>query len=182
MRAMSIRATLEANVDQLRTARALVLELDDAQLVERDARLFPGGSVGTHLRHVLDYYARFLDGLHGTSGLVDYDERRRDPLIERDREVLIATIDRIASALDRVDEEANLRLRVRDNGRTNDEDFTDSTVARELSFLLSHSVHHFALVAMMGRVLGVEPPDGFGVAPSTLRHWQATQGDPACAP
>jgi uncharacterized damage-inducible protein DinB len=47
--------------------------------------------------------------------------------------------------------------------------WTRSTVARELQFLLSHTVHHYALVAIRLRLAGREPAAGFGVSPSTLR-------------
>jgi hypothetical protein len=47
-----------------------------------------------------------------------------------------------------------------------------STVARELQFLLSHTVHHYALIALILRLQGFEPGEEFGVAPSTLAHWR----------
>lgn len=43
-----------------------------------------------------------------------------------------------------------------------------SSLPRELQFLLSHTVHHYALIATMNAVAGVETPEDFGVAPSTL--------------
>ena len=46
---------------------------------------------------------------------------------------------------------------------------------RELLFLISHTVHHFALIAFMLRSFGIEPGDKFGVAPSTLRYRQDCQ-------
>ena len=41
-----------------------------------------------------------------------------------------------------------------------------------MQFLLSHTVHHYALIGAILRLSGVEPPAGFGLAPSTLRHQQ----------
>ena len=49
-----------------------------------------------------------------------------------------------------------------------------STIALELRFLASHTVHHYALIASLARDLGIEPGDQFGVAPATLEYW-ATQ-------
>jgi hypothetical protein len=48
-----------------------------------------------------------------------------------------------------------------------------STARRELRFLLSHTIHHYALIALSLGTRGFEIPEalsGFGVAPSTLRH------------
>jgi len=44
-----------------------------------------------------------------------------------------------------------------------------SSVARELQALSSHTVHHFALIAITLKGYGVEVNPGFGVSPSTLR-------------
>ena len=47
-----------------------------------------------------------------------------------------------------------------------------SSVARELQFLVSHTVHHYAVIAAMLRPQGIEPGVDFGVAPSTLKYEQ----------
>jgi hypothetical protein len=39
--------------------------------------------------------------------------------------------------------------------------------------VLSHTVHHFAIISLISRFYGVFPPDGFGVAPATLRYLAA---------
>jgi len=50
-----------------------------------------------------------------------------------------------------------------------------STLERELMFVLSHTIHHMALIAVLVRREGSAPiPSGFGVAPSTRRY--ASQG------
>jgi hypothetical protein len=50
-------------------------------------------------------------------------------------------------------------------------------VGRELAFVLSHTVHHNALIAVMALTLGVSIPDRFGYAPSTIAHLEKV----ACA-
>ena len=54
-----------------------------------------------------------------------------------------------------------------------------SSLARELSYVLSHTVHHYALAAVLLRHQGVEPGPELGVAPATLRHWKESG---RCAP
>ena len=46
-----------------------------------------------------------------------------------------------------------------------------SSLARELQFLTSHTIHHFAVIALILRAMDVEVDREFGVAPSTLRYW-----------
>src|SRR5437588_542470 len=48
--------------------------------------------------------------------------------------------------------------------------FMESSISRELQALSSHTVHHFALIAMTLRMHGVETDADFGMAPSTLRY------------
>jgi uncharacterized damage-inducible protein DinB len=44
-----------------------------------------------------------------------------------------------------------------------------STLRRELAFVVSHTVHHQALIAVLLSLVGVPVPDAFGLAPSTPR-------------
>ena len=60
--------------------------------------------------------------------------------------------------------------RIEPNGLTDGGHGCPSTVRRELIFLVSHTVHHYALIAVMLRHQAVGLPADFGVAPSTLRH------------
>ena len=46
--------------------------------------------------------------------------------------------------------------------------WTESTPERDLQYLQAHTIHHYALIAMILRLQGREPGKGFGVAPSTL--------------
>ncbi len=48
--------------------------------------------------------------------------------------------------------------------------FHNSSLGRELQFLASHSVHHFAMIGGICRALEAPLPDDFGAAPSTIRH------------
>src|SRR5689334_16636193 len=66
---------------------------------EARQRHFERGGVGVHLRHVLDHYDAFLDGLE--AGRIDYDARERDPATESSvavaRARLTTTIARISA-------------------------------------------------------------------------------------
>ena len=45
-----------------------------------------------------------------------------------------------------------------------------STIARELAFVLSHTIHHNATIRGMVIALGLSAPASLGYAPSTLAH------------
>ncbi|MDA8018674.1 MAG: hypothetical protein MPN21_14630 [Thermoanaerobaculia bacterium] len=130
-------------------------------------------SAGAHMRHVLDCYHCFLRGL-GDEYQVNYDARDRDRRIETDGEYASAVILRIVDSLESLrPEDLEHKLKVQVDAaawKQSDELWSDSSVGRELQFLLSHTVHHFALMAMILRALGTDPGEEFGVAPSTLEH------------
>ena len=45
-----------------------------------------------------------------------------------------------------------------------------SSIGRELQALSSHTIHHFALIAITLRLHGVEVSPDFGMSPSTLTY------------
>ncbi len=140
-----------------------------------------GSSLGGHFRHVVEHYEEFLRGLE--SGHIDYEARQRDSAVENDSGVARARLLSLVQALEQVSLAPNRSLKVRVEtappGAT--EPWTDSSLLRELEMLLSHTVHHYALIAISCRLLGNEPGSDFGMAPSTLRHRQAQARSTACA-
>ena len=130
-------------------------------------------STGAHMRHVLDCYLCFLRGLK-TQDRVNYDARERDPRVETDSEHAAQVIRGLIDSLSNLSEsDLTRRLKVQvDAAAWHQQDalWSDSSVGRELQFLLSHTVHHFALMALILRAQGVDPGAEFGVAPSTLEH------------
>ena len=150
------------NATLLRQALQLLNELDDAAFFR----------VGAHLRHVIEFYECFLDGLETMH--VDYDGRRRDHSIEQRRKVASM---RLQSVIERLASEPELQgdgamfVRVEDaTGRRIASPFLLSSVGRELQVLSSHTVHHFALISLTLQAAGFTVEEDFGVAPSTLRY------------
>jgi uncharacterized damage-inducible protein DinB len=142
----------------------VVAGLSDETYAER---LFAAvsGSIGEHVRHLLDHVSAFTTAL--TGGVVSYDHRRRGTRIEHDRLAALHAIDELkALLLDRpCDLEAHLVVRYMPS-RTH-EATCRSTVGRELAFVLSHTIHHQALIAVLAAAGGQLSPNAFGVAPST---------------
>ena len=163
------------NIYFLHQARSLLAAVDDDLLSARSTTS-RGSSAGAHLRHVLECYRCFLGGRK--SGRVDYDARQRERRIETCCEHAGAVIAEVVSGLESL-RPAEIRkpLEVRVDAaawRDPENTWSRSSVARELQFLLSHTVHHYALIAMILRGHGFEPGADFGVAPSTLAHERST--------
>ena len=129
-----------------------------------------GNGIGGHFRHCLDHYVNLLDGLDAR--VVDYDSRARELKIETNRVYAISCIQQLILRLKALPEDAperSLSCKM-DCGSEDTLRMSGSSVRRELQFLISHTVHHYALIAMMLRYQGIEPHPEFGVAPSTLRY------------
>ena len=166
-----LSALTATNIRWLCQALHLLERLDDS-VYSATAPGFAPHRAGAHLRHVLEFYQCFLDGLD--SSHIDYDSRRRDEAIERSRHTAAIAIRSIIHVLDTraaLHEERIVWVRMEDaeaSGVSNC--FMESSVSRELQVLSSHTVHHFALIAVTLRAHGIQMDPEFGMAPSTLRH------------
>lgn len=157
------------NLAALRQAADLLERLDDETFGKNNHALALS-SVGGHLRHCLDFYQNFLAGL--AVGRINYDHRERDERIEKSRLFAMAKIKSVIEGLSQMGA-AELEALMEVSAETPDaSEWSHSSVKRELQFLLSHTIHHYALVAVALRAQGFDPGGDFGVAPSTLRYWR----------
>ncbi len=169
----TIQALVDENCVYLNQLSTLVDSIDDEEFV-RQEHPYAGGGIGKHTRHICDFYRAFVapDG-----DLVDYDKRRRDPDVESNRGRARSEIGRLVAELQSTRSRApQSTLRVRYEGAAEDA-IAVSSPDRELAFLASHTVHHFALIAMIARLQGRSVPETFGIAPSTIRHLQGTKSE-----
>ena len=165
---------IQSNLAVILQGIRLLEQLGDDRYATRIPLCY-NASVGGHMRHIIEHYQSFLSGVE--TGEIDYEKRARDPLIEGDpsyaRDVLDAIADRFTELARHL---VNRDLRL--CAETTPGAATATSVLRELEFLLSHTIHHYALVAVMARLQDYEPEPSFGVAPSTLKFQQAQA---ACA-
>jgi len=165
----------EPLVELLRELAGVVSQLSPAQYTARCGPAFSNGAIGGHVRHCLDHIRALLDGL--PTGLIDYDHRARGTDIEADPNSArdeIRRLRRIGGELSVVSSGAPLRVAVMPT-RDGESLELRSTLGRELSFVLSHTIHHNAMIKGMAVHLGVELPGAFGYAPSTLAHLEHTE-------
>ena len=165
---MSIHQGALANIALLQQGADLLATVPAALYVRAHPPAFVRG-IGPHLRHTLDHYACFLDGWR--QGTVDYDGRERDAGVETSGTAALTRLHTLREKLLQIvahDGATALRIKMDDGGAG--PSWTASTVARELQFLVAHTVHHFALMAALLRLMDFEPGAHFGVAPSTLKH------------
>jgi hypothetical protein len=160
----------DAVTEVLRQGESLLNALSDKEYTLKLPSVF-GSAVGEHYRHCLDHFQCLLQGLDADQ--INYDHRERNPRIEIDRNFALAETRRIlrdfaSISTSLLDCPINVRSKV--NYELDAALSIGSTVGRELMYAVAHAIHHYALIAVMCSMLDVSVPEGFGVAPSTLKH------------
>lgn len=156
----------------LEQSLTLLRRLDDEIYTQTMPPLFQSG-LGSHIRHCLDFYGAFLRGIQ--DGRIDYDARERDELIEKNRQSGIEAIETTIQQMQTLDfltEQMPVMVRLED-ATADDSSWCQSTIGRELQALKSHTIHHYAIIALMLKLQGISVNADFGVSTSTLRQQRA---------
>ena len=149
--------------------REVISRLADEQYVRRPVGVIES-SIGGHVRHCLDHVRSLLAATD--AGHLDYDHRTRGTPVESSRTCALDEIDALVASLERISPHALTRpLSVSVTMSAGDAQVDVlSSVGRELAYVLSHTIHHNAIVNARVQTLGGWLPDGFGYAPSTVKH------------
>ena len=132
-------------------------------------------TVGQHLRHTLEFFICFEQGFQ--NGVINYDKRAHDVLIEKDKFAALEAIERINTFVKTLNTNKLLKLEV-GYDLTRDEFISIETNAtRELVYNIEHAVHHMAIMKIGIREIApyIELPANFGVAASTVRFKETLQ-------
>lgn len=163
---------VDANIHYLKQGIELLQDLDTKYYTNTAPSEFKS-PVGKHMRHVLEHYLALVNH---SDGKIDYDDRERNVRIEQDPDYAISVAGDIRKQLHSFSDATLLQqpIMVKNNedDSSNELAWSESSLLRELQFMISHTVHHFALIAIILRIQGYQPPEEFGVAPSTLRYKQ----------
>ena len=166
---LPVHTAIRANLVVIRQGIGLLADLGAERYTPRIPLCY-NASVGGHTRHIIEHYQSFLRGLE--AGEIDYENRPRDSLLESDVAYASGLLESICNQLAELDGKLSNRGLLL-CAETTPGIATASSVLREPEFLLSHTIHYYALVAVMARLQGFEPEASFGIAPSTLKYQQA---------
>jgi uncharacterized damage-inducible protein DinB len=157
-------------LETLEQGEALLTQLGDEDYTRKVPIAF-NASVGGHYRHCLDHFRSLLNAAHG--GDLNYDHRERGTLIEHDRFAALNATRELCSAFQTLPAEClrrELQVTCKTSYAESGSQVSGSTLGREIMYAVAHAVHHYALIGIMGGLMGLKMPAGFGVAPSTLKH------------
>lgn len=155
----------QALADTLRRLADAIRPLTVDEFAARDLR--SSGSIGAHVRHCLDHVAALEQAI--VTGELSYDRRQRNTVVERDPELARSRLMRasaraggFAAAL--VHRPLRAVMQIGDDGASI---ATTTTVGREVAFVISHTVHHSAMIAVLLEQSNHDVPYRLGVAPTT---------------
>lgn len=165
---------VQSVVETLNQGEQLLQDVSDDVYTQKVPTAF-NASIGGHYRHCLDHFRSLLDA--AASGDLNYDHRERGTLIESDRFAALNATRELREGYERLEPallQRPLSVTCKTSYASSGSQASPSTVGREVMYSVAHAVHHYALIGVMGGLLGVPLPAGFGVAPSTLKHQAAT--------
>jgi uncharacterized damage-inducible protein DinB len=161
----------DAVVVPLRAVLAQLAEVVDSLEDEQYTRkglAHLGASVGGHVRHCLDHVSALLAGIE--TGVVDYEKRERGGDIETCRSAALGLMKDLDARLVDIGDTSpaapmsTIVMLAADDAPLK----STSTFGRECGFVLSHTIHHSAMIGAMVRDMGGEVPEHFGYAPGTV--------------
>lgn len=151
----------------IQTENALLLISDEQYSFKNP--LMSHASVGQHVRHVIELFQEMMAGY--TSGEINYEMRRRDFLIENDKNFAIQQMQALLAAIEKPDKPLILA-----STYTEDDNCIKAATNffRELIYNIEHTVHHLALIKIAFKsAFDIDLPNEFGVATSTLKYRKA---------
>ncbi|MBU2923451.1 DinB family protein [Colwellia sp. 4_MG-2023] len=131
-------------------------------------------SAGSHIRHIIDHYLALMSGLHNNE--IDYDKRGRGSSVELHPTLAIDKLNEISDWIKSLSERqlnTLLPLKTEVSMTSKNVQTVQTSIARELVFVGSHAVHHYAMIAQISFAQTKALPQTFGLAPATVSYMRA---------
>jgi hypothetical protein len=121
-------------------------------------------SIGEHTRHIIELF-QCLENQYD-SGVINYDDRQRNGLIQTDTHFAIQQMMQIQNNLDKENKNIVLKQKIESQ-----EIITESNYYRELLYNFEHCIHHQALIKVaILQYSTIKIDENFGVARSTIEY------------
>ena len=140
----------------------LLLQLSDSEYSKPCPEL--NATIGEHTRHIIEMF-QCLQNFYD-NGIVNYDDRPRNYMIQTDTQYAINTIAEIQQDIDKPNKDLELQQFI--NG---EEIKIQTNYNRELLYNLEHCIHHQALIKVaILQCDNVTVDANFGIAKSTIEY------------
>lgn len=160
---------IEHNISKLKEIRSLLVKVQN-NLYVAPQMILNGATIGQHFRHILEFYISLEKGLQ--NGIVSFDDRERNVLIETDVEYAMERINKLINFIENIEGDRSIQLKANYATSSEDTSFIQSSLYRELAYTMDHTIHHLAIVkiALSNDLERLGIGENFGVAPSTVRY------------
>jgi hypothetical protein len=134
----------------------------------RPCKELNGASIGEHYRHILEIFECLISGY--STGVVSYDKRKRDRILEQDKNVALNFIHELKQNISNPEKPIKLAACYSESAEIIE--YFPTTFHRELAYAMEHAIHHMAILKIAFKFMlpDLKLPEHFGVAPSTIRH------------
>lgn len=147
------------------------------QITEQDfikpVETLGNSTIGQHLRHTLEFFICLENGFE--KGLINYDKRAHDKLIETDKFIALSVLSKINEFI--ISQPTDKALKLEAGYDLDKEEFVtiNTNFLRELVYNIEHAVHHMAIMKIGIREVApyVKLSHDFGIAASTIRYQEA---------
>ncbi len=151
-----IQNTLQEVIDLLKQL--------DKQAYTTPNCLLSNATIGQHTRHIIELFQCLLNQYE--TGIVNYDERKRNKTIENDPMMAILALHEIQTNLIQPQKDLQTQYQLGEEGI-----HIPSNYLRELMYNLEHCIHHQALIKVaLISLPAIEISENFGIAPSTIQY------------
>lgn len=152
----NVKNNLSENIELLR-------QLTNEEYVLQHPEL-GNATIGEHMRHIIELYGSLLENYD--YGLINYDDRKRDILIQTDKNAAISIMEKSLLEIDKTNKPLSLA-----HNCFSPIEVLQTNYFRELIYNLEHSIHHQALIKVaLYNLPHIRISDSFGIAPSTLEY------------
>lgn len=156
---------INSSITTLSQSKIILAKLTDEELTNHNIPPY-FSCVGTHIRHILDFYKSIFNGLN--DGKIDLTDRKREKEVENNCNVAIVHVEEIIKNLNGLrDHESSQIITVLDDlghGKIK----IEYTIGALLAQANSHTIHHYAIINYLLESLKVRVEElKFGYNPST---------------
>src|SRR5688572_703347 len=121
----------------------LVRQINEADF-SKPSEALGKSTIGQHIRHTLEFFICFERGY--SAGLINYDKRDHDKVIETNKFLALNTINTIADFVNQFNGDKALKLEVGYDLAKEEYITIDTNGTRELVYNIEHAVHHMAIM------------------------------------
>ena len=161
---MEIRQAAYDVLEQLQSVLKQIKQEDYVKVIPTH-----NATVGQHARHMIEFFVCLFEGI--STGLVNYDKRKRDQSIESNPGTAITRTNEIMDLISRIKNDPSMILEINYDMQDEPGSTVKTSYTRELVYNIEHTIHHMAIIkTILSEFFGyITLPENFGIAVSTVR-------------